>query len=229
MCMSFSSSPVWGIWSTETGKKKKAKHVVPVFQHGPVELKGDGIPPHPLAPTPQSALLLCGRESTSVLWIHGVNEQLADFSNGDSGSPLSGDSGSDWLQQQESPGSFCKVYSFTSDRLTLRGKAISISIQKAHFLCCFLYFPPKNCEFSARLGPVRAGKKLWTSSALFSFPPLLLLRLSSISCAELLQSCPTLDPMGHSRQGSSVWGILQARILERVAMPSSRDLPDPGI
>ena len=28
-------------------KKKKAKHVVPVFQHGPVELKGDGIPPPP--------------------------------------------------------------------------------------------------------------------------------------------------------------------------------------
>ena len=29
--------------------------------------------------------------------------------------------------------------------------------------------------------------------------------------------------------GSSVHGILQARILEWVAMPSSRDLPDPGI
>ena len=29
--------------------------------------------------------------------------------------------------------------------------------------------------------------------------------------------------------GSSVHGILQARILEWVAMPFSRDLPDPGI
>ena len=29
--------------------------------------------------------------------------------------------------------------------------------------------------------------------------------------------------------GSSVHGILQARILEWVAMPSSGDLPDPGI
>ena len=37
------------------------------------------------------------------------------------------------------------------------------------------------------------------------------------------QSCPTLcDLMGHSLPGSSVRGILQARILEWVAMPSSR-------
>ena len=35
--------------------------------------------------------------------------------------------------------------------------------------------------------------------------------------------------MAHGLKGSSVRGILQARILERVAMPSSRDLPDPGI
>ena len=37
------------------------------------------------------------------------------------------------------------------------------------------------------------------------------------------QSYPTLcDPMDHSLPGSSVHGILQARILEWVAMPSSR-------
>ena len=41
--------------------------------------------------------------------------------------------------------------------------------------------------------------------------------------AKLLQLCPTLcDPMDHSFQGSSVSGILQARILEWVAIPSSR-------
>ena len=40
---------------------------------------------------------------------------------------------------------------------------------------------------------------------------------------KLLQSCPTLcDPMDRSPTGSSVHGILQARILEWVAMPSSR-------
>ena len=48
--------------------------------------------------------------------------------------------------------------------------------------------------------------------------------------ANSLQSCLTLcDPMGCSPPGSSVHGILQARILEWVAVPSSGDLPDPGI
>ena len=42
-------------------------------------------------------------------------------------------------------------------------------------------------------------------------------------CAKVLQLCPTLcDPMGCSLPGSSVHGIFQARILEWVAMPSSR-------
>ena len=48
--------------------------------------------------------------------------------------------------------------------------------------------------------------------------------------AKLLQLCPTLcDPMDHSPPGSSVHGILQARILEWVAMPSSGYLRHPGI
>ena len=53
----------------------------------------------------------------------------------------------------------------------------------------------------------------------------------SAVCAKSLQSRLTLyDPMDCSPPpGSSVHGILQARILEWVAMPSSRDLPDPGI
>ena len=42
-------------------------------------------------------------------------------------------------------------------------------------------------------------------------------------CARLLQSCLTLcDPMDCSPPGSSIHGILQARILEWVAMPFSR-------
>ena len=48
--------------------------------------------------------------------------------------------------------------------------------------------------------------------------------------AKLLQLCPTLcNPMHYSLPGSSVHGILQARILEWVAVPFSGDLPDPGI
>ena len=47
--------------------------------------------------------------------------------------------------------------------------------------------------------------------------------LEMCMCAKLLQSCPTLcDPMDCSPPGSSVPGVLQARILEWVAMPSSR-------
>ena len=42
-------------------------------------------------------------------------------------------------------------------------------------------------------------------------------------CAKSLQPCPTLcDPVDSNLPGSSVHGILQARILESVAMPSSR-------
>ena len=37
------------------------------------------------------------------------------------------------------------------------------------------------------------------------------------------------DPMDYSLLGSSVHGILQARILEWVAISFSRDLPDTGI
>ena len=46
-------------------------------------------------------------------------------------------------------------------------------------------------------------------------------------CAKSLQSCFTLcDPMDCSPPGSSAHGILQGRILERVA---PGDLPDPRI
>ena len=50
------------------------------------------------------------------------------------------------------------------------------------------------------------------------------------AAAELLQLCWNLcSSMDCNLPGSSVHGILQARILEWVAMPSSRGLPDPGI
>ena len=47
--------------------------------------------------------------------------------------------------------------------------------------------------------------------------------LSQHVCAKLLQLCPTLcDRMDCSLPGSFVLGILQTRIVEWVAMPSSR-------
>ena len=49
-------------------------------------------------------------------------------------------------------------------------------------------------------------------------------------CRSVAKLCLTLcDPMDCSLPGSSVHGILQARILEWVAMSFSRDLSDPGI
>ena len=44
------------------------------------------------------------------------------------------------------------------------------------------------------------------------------------------QSCPSLcDHVDCSPPGLSVHGILQTRILEWVAIPFSRDLPEPGV
>ena len=57
---------------------------------------------------------------------------------------------------------------------------------------------------------------------------LLLVLLCVCVRAKLLQSCPTLgDPMDCNPPGSSVHGILQAKILERVALPSSRASSQP--
>ena len=54
--------------------------------------------------------------------------------------------------------------------------------------------------------------------------------LAGVLCAKSLQSCPPLcDPVDFSPPGSSVHGILQARILEWAAISFSGDLPDPGI
>ena len=44
------------------------------------------------------------------------------------------------------------------------------------------------------------------------------------------QPCLTLwDPMDYNRAGSSVHGILMARIVEWLAIPFSRYFPDPGM
>ena len=54
--------------------------------------------------------------------------------------------------------------------------------------------------------------------------------LSALMYAKSPQSCLTLcDPMDCSPPGSSAHGILQARILEWIAIPSPGDLFNPGI
>ena len=54
--------------------------------------------------------------------------------------------------------------------------------------------------------------------------------LGFIICVLAAQSCSALcNSMDCRPPGFSVHGILQARILECVAIPSSGDLPDPGM
>ena len=55
-------------------------------------------------------------------------------------------------------------------------------------------------------------------------------KLEVVKWCEVIQSCLTLcDPMDCSLPGSSLRGILQARVLEWVAISSPGDLPNPGI
>ena len=55
-------------------------------------------------------------------------------------------------------------------------------------------------------------------------------RYHVLCCAKLLQSCLILcDPMDYSSPGFSVHEILQARILEWVALSSSRGSSVPGV
>ena len=84
------------------------------------------------------------------------------------------------------------------------------------------------CMTSEGRGKAESGISLWTVWLPVGkeMPHYLEGVCSGIPCAALClvaQSCPSLcDPMDCSRPGSSVPGILQARILEWVAMPSSR-------
>ena len=56
------------------------------------------------------------------------------------------------------------------------------------------------------------------------------LKNAMLYCAKNLWSCPTLcDPMDYSLPGSSVHGILQARVLEWVVTFFSRGSSQPGI
>ena len=55
------------------------------------------------------------------------------------------------------------------------------------------------------------------------------MNLDAVVCCSVAKLCPTpCNLMDYCLPGSSVHGILQARILEWVTMPSSGDLPDPG-
>ena len=85
------------------------------------------------------------------------------------------------------------------------------------------------------------GPGVWNPGSLTLQPVLLTKRLScllNLLRAYFARCCAVLscfsrvwfhDPMECSLPGSSARGILQAKMLEWVAVSSSRDLPDPGI
>jgi len=80
--------------------------------------------------------------------------------------------------------------------------------------------------------PALAGRFFTTSATEYYINNRILVILSLLSdtyvCTQSLQSCPTLcDTMDCSPPGSSVHGILQARILQWVAMPTSRGSSQP--
>ena len=90
-----------------------------------------------------------------------------------------------------------------------------------------LSMPPPKPDAS-QVGKI--NDRFYTPFTVTRFSPSVELRLKAemrFICAHVhaksLQSCPALcDPMDNSLPGSSVHGILQARILEWVAVPSSR-------
>ena len=70
------------------------------------------------------------------------------------------------------------------------------------------------------------GKKVTNEASLHKFSSTRM--VPSLWLKVKVKSCLTLwDPMDCSLPGSSIHGILQARILEWVAIPSPGDLPDP--
>ena len=105
----------------------------------------------------------------------------------------------------------CEVCSFLWPRMACVGGIEGAQGTLAQRLCLWLSsaFLFRAWDFSQA-----KSESLWSEQ---------MVHLCSCMHAKSLQSCPTLyGPMNYNPPGSSVHGILQARILEWVAMPSSR-------
>ena len=84
---------------------------------------------------------------------------------------------------------------------------------------------PEKMAYGTQPGSPPPNLHLYDSKEWFS-----LLFFKVFTCAQPLQSCPTLcDPMDCSSPGSPVHGTLQAKTLEWVSISSSRRLLYPGI
>ena len=91
-------------------------------------------------------------------------------------------------------------------------------------MCIFLVDSTCNSLFLEH--QIMPGKRVYLT-ANCEITLLILFSCRSVLCL-VAQSCPTLcDPLDCSPPGSSLHGILQVRILEWVAMPSSRGSSQP--
>ena len=88
---------------------------------------------------------------------------------------------------------------------------------------CYAFNPTKDVFHNSDQKKL-TSIKLSTIGQVFVCVHVCACMLSHFSLADSLH-----DPMDCSLPASSVYGILQARILEWVTMPSSRDLSNPGI
>ena len=93
---------------------------------------------------------------------------------------------------------------------------------------CWKRYVKRKCVLSCGFDLWMSFGADWFKSAIFYW--FFVYAFLFWACAKSLQSCLSLfTSMDCSSPGSSVHGILQARILEWVATPSSGDLPDPGM
>ena len=103
--------------------------------------------------------------------------------------------------------SLCVFVFFRFTRFSLCSYMVSLSHHDLYCICFFFlcYCPGRG----SRNAEKKSGERTWVRT-------------------KLLHSCPALwDPVDCSPPGSSVHGILQARILEWVAMSSSRGASRP--
>ena len=100
-----------------------------------------------------------------------------------------------------------------------------ISVTSLIFLFPSLFIPKLSCQYYVpNLSQFCPFPSIFVQAAIISCLDIALVSAYSLCMLDkLLQSCPTLcGPMDCSPPGSSVHGILQARILEWVAISSSR-------